>query len=76
MCIRDSVIPLSKGGEHSMANCQFSHRICNSLKSNDDDEGFSISWEEKSKENNYWHNKYQSYQDLVQSPSVRWGAGT
>lgn len=72
----DHVIPLSKGGEHSMANCQLSHRICNSLKSNDDNEGFSISWEEKSKENNYWHNKYQSYHELVQSPSVRWGAGT
>lgn len=29
----DHIIPLSKGGLHSMDNCQLAHRICNSLKS-------------------------------------------
>lgn len=28
----DHILPISKKGEHSMANCQLAHRICNSLK--------------------------------------------
>lgn len=46
---KDHVIPLSKGGEHSMGNCQLAHRMCNSLKLDTLDE-FSIDWEEKMKE--------------------------
>jgi hypothetical protein len=53
----DHIIPLSRGGEHSMDNCQLAHRICNSLKS--DDESFKgIDWKDKSQENNYWMQKY------------------
>ena len=29
----DHIIPLSKGGEHSYANCRLAHRQCNTLKS-------------------------------------------
>lgn len=29
----DHVIPQSKGGEHSMANCQLAHFVCNVIKS-------------------------------------------
>jgi HNH endonuclease len=29
----DHIIPLAKGGEHSNANCQLAHFLCNSLKS-------------------------------------------
>ncbi|MHB1154884.1 MAG: HNH endonuclease [Eubacteriales bacterium] len=61
----DHIVPLSKSGSHSMSNCQLAHRICNSLKSDDDSEGFSISWSDKAKENNYWAQKYQSYIDLM-----------
>jgi 5-methylcytosine-specific restriction endonuclease McrA len=28
----DHIVPISKGGDHTMANCQCSHWICNSLK--------------------------------------------
>jgi len=29
----DHVIPLSKGGEHSMSNARLAHTYCNSIKS-------------------------------------------
>lgn len=29
----DHIVPLAEGGEHSKANCQAAHFICNSLKS-------------------------------------------
>lgn len=54
----DHVIPLSKGGEHSMGNCQLAHRICNSLKL-DTTNGFSINWEEKMiEEPGRWEGQY------------------
>ncbi len=40
----DHIIPLSKGGKHSLSNCQLAHRMCNSIKS-DIDDGFEIDWE-------------------------------
>ena len=39
----DHIVPLSKGGEHSLSNCQLTHRICNSLKA-DTEDGFHIDW--------------------------------
>jgi len=60
----DHIIPLSIGGEHSMSNCQLAHRICNSLKGRTD-ETFSINWERKATENNYWRNKYSGYLELM-----------
>lgn len=54
----DHVVPLSKGGEHSRANCQLAHRICNSIKC-DTELVFTINWELKAQENNYWRLKYQ-----------------
>jgi len=44
---RDHIIPLSKGGEHSMKNCQIAHRICNSYKL--DSLNFHIDWDELEK---------------------------
>ena len=32
----DHIIPVSKGGEHSYANTQLAHRLCNSMKCNDE----------------------------------------
>jgi 5-methylcytosine-specific restriction endonuclease McrA len=60
----DHILPLSLGGEHSMANCQLAHRICNSLKGQASD-GFTLDWEAKSAENNYWNTKYQMYLELM-----------
>ena len=60
----DHIIPLSCGGKHSMSNCQLAHRICNSLKSTEAD-AFSLNWNEKRKENNYWNNKYLQYEELM-----------
>lgn len=53
----DHRVPLSKGGKHSQSNCQLTHRICNSLKS-DTEEGFHIDWAVKALENPYWMKKY------------------
>ena len=58
----DHIVPLSLGGEHSMANCQLSHRICNSIKLQKADE-FKIDWEEKSKESVYWKKKFETYKN-------------
>ena len=63
----DHIVPLSKGGEHSIKNCQLAHRICNSLKSDFGKEKYSICWEHKSTENNYWKKKYSSYIDLMET---------
>lgn len=60
----DHITPLSKGGKHSMENCQLSHRICNSLKCTDDS-NFKINWVEKSQENNFWNAKYQRGLELI-----------
>ena len=39
----DHIVPLSVGGEHSMKNCQLSHRLCNSIKGQ---ESFTeVDWE-------------------------------
>ena len=61
----DHIIAVSVGGEHSVKNCQLAHRICNSLKCKDA-EGYTIDWEIKSSENNYWKNKYECYKKLMQ----------
>lgn len=60
----DHVEPLSIGGKHSMANCQLAHRICNSLKRQESDT-FTMNWEQKAQENNYWRIKYEQYQKLM-----------
>lgn len=60
----DHIIPLSAGGEHSFANCQLAHRICNSLK-RQEVSGFSIDWTKKSMENNYWGAKFEAYAELM-----------
>lgn len=55
---RDHIVPLSKGGEHSMANCQLAHRMCNSLKLDTLDE-FSVDWEAKMLEDpGRWENQF------------------
>ena len=60
----DHIIPLSVGGEHSLANCQLAHRICNSIKCQASVE-FKLDWEKKANENNYWRSKYQRYFELM-----------
>ena len=60
----DHIIPLSIGGEHSTANCQLAHRICNSLKCQQT-ELFTVDWQKKSQENNHWRIKYEQYQQLM-----------
>ena len=60
----DHIVPLSKGGEHSMSNCQLAHRVCNSLKCQCSDE-YKIDWTEKSKENNYWQMRFNQYTRLM-----------
>lgn len=60
----DHIKPLSVGGKHSMANCQLAHRICNSLKHQQTEE-FTVDWEKKSQENNYWRIKYEQYERLM-----------
>lgn len=60
----DHIIPVSVGGAHGMSNCQLAHRICNSLKCKDAEE-YSIDWEEKAQENNYWKNKYETYKAVM-----------
>ena len=60
----DHIVPLSVGGEHSMANCQLAHRICNSIKCQASTD-FTLNWTEKAKENNYWKTKYQRYVELM-----------
>ena len=62
----DHIVPLSIGGEHSMSNCQLSHRICNSLKGTSDDK-FALDWMEKATENNYWGSKYNSYLEVMRN---------
>jgi len=54
----DHIIPLSRGGEHSMMNCQLSHRICNSIKLDKTDE-FVIDWEELSQRDKHWNERYK-----------------
>lgn len=44
----DHIVPVSKGGLSSLENCQLAHRICNSLKNNDETTSF-IDWEELGK---------------------------
>lgn len=53
----DHIVPLSRGGKHGQSNCQLTHRICNSLKS-DTEDGFHIDWAVKASENPYWMKKY------------------
>lgn len=60
----DHIIPLSVGGEHSMSNCQLAHRICNSIKMQNASD-FSLDWEIKSQQNNYWKIKYEAYKKLM-----------
>ena len=59
----DHIVPISLGGEHSMSNCQLAHRICNSIKLQNQD-GFKIDWEEKCKTSNYWNQIFQNYKDI------------
>lgn len=60
----DHIVPLSIGGEHSTANCQLAHRICNSLKCQQT-EVFTVDWTQKAQENNYWRIKYEQYEKLM-----------
>ena len=60
----DHIEPLSTGGKHSMANCQLAHRICNSLKRQQTDT-FTVDWQKKSQEDNYWRIKYEQYEKLM-----------
>lgn len=60
----DHIVPVSLNGEHSMKNCQLAHRLCNSLKSNNI-EHFTIDWEQKSQENNYWAIRYKALKDKL-----------
>ena len=60
----DHILPLSKGGEHSMSNCQLAHRVCNSLKNQCEDD-YKIDWLEKRKENNYWRMRFDQYTRLM-----------
>lgn len=60
----DHIVPLSIGGEHSTANCQLAHRICNSLKCQQA-EMFTVDWTQKAQENNYWRIKYEQYEKLM-----------
>jgi len=46
----DHVVPLSIGGTHEPDNCQLAHRLCNSLKLQEDD-SFYIDWDEMCKVN-------------------------
>lgn len=39
----DHIIPISRGGSGSEENCQLAHRVCNSLKNNNEDFGL-IDW--------------------------------
>lgn len=43
---KDHIVPITQGGDHSYANCQLAHRICNSIKYQSG-EGFHIDWERK-----------------------------
>lgn len=65
----DHIVPLSKGGEHSMSNCQLAHRVCNSLKNQCGDE-FVIDWDEKKKENNYWQMRFTQYTQLMMTDQL------
>ena len=60
----DHIEPLSVGGKHSMANCQLAHRICNSLKRQQSDT-FTVDWQQKAQEDNYWRIKFEQYQHLM-----------
>ena len=60
----DHITPLSVGGEHSMSNCQLVHRVCNSIKLQQAGD-FSLHWEMKSQQNNYWKIKYEAYKKLM-----------
>lgn len=62
----DHIVPVSLGGEHSMNNCQLAHRLCNSLKNNSVGD-FSINWDQKSQENNYWLSRYKSLKEKMSS---------
>jgi hypothetical protein len=53
----DHCIPLSRGGTHEPNNCQLAHRICNSLKL-DDDKDFKIDWNDLAKRDGNKWNKY------------------
>ncbi len=59
----DHIIPLSKGGEHSMENCQLAHRICNSLKGRE--KVSHINWKKLAKEDLYWKRKLDLYNGLM-----------
>ena len=63
----DHIVPLSKGGEHSLSNCQLTHRICNSLKSDTEEDGFHIDWAMKALENSYWMKKYMRGISVIDS---------
>ena len=60
---RDHIIPLSRGGEHSYANCQLAHRICNSLKL--DGENCRIDWESMAEKSKKYEKYYRNYQETV-----------
>lgn len=62
----DHIIPLSLGGEHSLENCQLAHRICNSLKCRET-HGFTVDWESKALEDNYWQQKLEIYKKLMET---------
>lgn len=62
----DHIIPVSHNGEHSMKNCQLAHRVCNSLKGQFG-YGYSIDWNKKAKENNYWKIKYKTLMKSMES---------
>jgi len=60
----DHIVPLSRGGEHSMNNCQLAHRICNSLKL-DSIDFTGVDWEVLSLKDNYWKTKYDKGMQLL-----------
>lgn len=76
----DHIIPLSLGGKHSMSNCQLAHRICNSIKCQEGT-GYSIDWEVKAKQDNYWRIKFEKEIEIIKKLSHQnaelergWGA--
>lgn len=60
----DHIVPVSKGGKHSISNCQLAHRVCNSIKCQEADP-FRIDWGVKAKQNNYWRKKFERYRELM-----------
>jgi len=60
----DHIVPLSVGGVHHPDNCQLTHRMCNSMKLQEDG-NYKIDWDELIQKNpqrwGYWLDEYKSY---------------